>query len=234
MKFKQIELEYWTYPDGTDFKEIETFVENTDHQYLLTINKKRTDALGGGLYEFIIKITEDISLLELAKSYAEDGIKILIGFSLKAIYTNIKKLFEKNIELAPAIQEVILDFEDCKISIYEIYNGGIEEAFDEIMEQLFIFRLENEKLFNKTKIIHIPILNHPDEYKLCNYRVKLNFDEPVINYSKDDYLNFWGITTKENNMVYKVFDKQLINKKFYTQESYDKLFDKAFKDGKLK
>jgi len=234
MRHKKIELEYWTYPEGNDFDKMDEFVDSVDKDYFLSINKKRTDALGGGLYEFIVKITEDISLLELAKSYAEDGIKILIGFSLKAIFTNVKELFHQNKKLGPAIQEITLDFKDCKIKIYEIYKNGIEESFDEIMEQLFIFRLENKKLFKKIKMIHIPILNHRDNYDLCDYRVKLNVDETVHEFSKQDYLNFWGITTKKKKIIYNVSDKKIIKEKFYTQKAYDKLFDNAFKNGELK
>lgn len=233
MRQKKIELEYLTYPDGRDFDKMDEFVNSVDHNYFLSINKKRTDALGGGLYEFIVKITEDISLLELAKSYVEDGIKILIGFSLKAIFTNVKELFHKNEKLRPAIQEITLDFKDCKIKIYEIYENGIEESFDEIMEQLFIFRLEKKELFKNIKMIHIPILHHRDSYDLCDYRVKLNVDETVDQFTKQDYLNFWGITTKEKGIIYNVSDKRIINEKFYTQKAYDKLFDNACKNGEL-
>ncbi len=234
MRFREIEFEYWTYPDGRDFKEIETFVENIDKEYFLKINKKRTDGLGGGLYELIIKITEDYSLLDLAKSYTEDGIKILIGFSIKTIFKHIKQLFIQNKSLDPEIREIILNFKDCKIRIYEVYKNGIEDNFDDIMEQLLIFRLENKNLLKKTKNIHIPILNNFDNYNLCSYRVKLNIDEIVFDYSKKDYLNFWGISTKKKKLIYEVPKKRIIKEKFYTQKAYDKLFDKAFKGGKLK
>jgi len=233
MRFKKIELEYWTNTDGRDFKEIEPFVDRIDKNYFLIINKKRTDSHGGGLYEFIIKITENYSLLDLAKSYAEDGLKILIAFSIKILFKEIKELFRQNKRLNPEIKEITMDFNDCKIRIYEIYKNGIEETFDEIMEQLFIFRLENEQLFDKTKIIHTPIINHIDSYNLCSYRVKLNVDETVFDFSKDDYLNYWGISTKKKKIIYKVSEKKIIKEKFYTQKSYDKLFDRAFKEGRI-
>ncbi|GAB2797722.1 hypothetical protein GCM10027275_49070 [Rhabdobacter roseus] len=83
MRYKKIDIEYWTYPEGDDFKDISEFAKGVDQDYLLTLSKKRTDACGGGLYDLIIKVTEDISLLDLAKSYAEDGVKVAIGYSLK-------------------------------------------------------------------------------------------------------------------------------------------------------
>src|SRR5690606_21566959 len=148
--------------------------KDVDQNYLLTLSKKRTDACGGGLYDFIIKITEDISLLELAKSYAEDGVKVVIGYSLKKIFDSTKVLFEKNKELNPSIEELIIDYKDCKVRIYNIYKNGIEECFDEIMEQLCILRLSDKKFFKKIETIHLPIFNQKDWYKLCDYRVLLN------------------------------------------------------------
>lgn len=101
------------------------------------------------------------------------------------------------------------------------------------MRQLFIFRLENKKLFKKTKTIHIPILNHIDSYNLCSYRVKLNVDETVSDFGKNDFLNYWGISTKKEKFIYKVPEKEIIKERFYTQKVYDKLLDRTFKEGKL-
>ncbi len=95
MRYKKIDIEYWTYPEGDDFKDIDEFAKSIDHSYLLTLSKKRIDGCGGGLYDFVIKITEDISLLELAKSYAEDGIKVVIGYSLKKYSTQPKHFLQK-------------------------------------------------------------------------------------------------------------------------------------------
>ncbi|WP_411377466.1 hypothetical protein ACLHWS_11825 [Flavobacterium psychrophilum] len=101
MQNTKINIKYWTNPEGEDFKGISVLF-NTN--YLLKINKKRTDTCGGGLYDIVIKITEDISFIELAKSYLEDGLKVLIGLAIKPVFVSLKKLFKTNKVLNPSIQ----------------------------------------------------------------------------------------------------------------------------------
>ena len=233
MRYKKIVIEYWTNPDGDDFKAVNKFVKNINQDYLLTLNKKRTDACGGGLYDFIIRITEDISLLELAKSYAEDGVKIIIGYSLNKIFDSTKALFEENKEYSSSIEELVIDYKDCKVRIYNIYKNGIEECFEDILKHLCDFRLSDKKFFNKIKTIHLPIFNNNDLYEICDYRVKLNVDEPLVNLIKKDFFNYWGISKEKNKYVYDLNNKKIFKQKFYTQKSYDKKFDKLFKEGKF-
>ncbi len=230
---KSIKIEYWTYPEGKDFEGIEEFVNEIDKHYFLMVSKKRTDALGGGLYDLIIEISEDISLLELAKSYVEDGIKLYIGYQAKEIYNSIKSLFDKNKELKPSVQQISVQFKDCKVIFYEVYKNGIEENFEEAISVIINFAAANKKLFKKITEIHLPVFNHKDYYNICNYRVKLNVDENILDFVKEDYHNFWGIRTKKKYYVYNVKNNKLKRKKFYSQENYDKLFSKAFKNGKL-
>ncbi len=233
MRYKQIHIEYWTDPDGTDLNSLKEFANEVDRNYYLTINRKRADGYGGGFYDFIVKITEDITLLEMAKSYLEDGIKILIGISIKSTFDLLRRLFANNKKLEPYLDELIIDYRDCKIRIYNIYVGAIEECIDEIMKTLFEFRLDNKKLFKKTKTIHIPIFNEMDCYNLCEYRVLLNVDEPIVSCKRKDYFGYWGISAKKRNLVYNVSNKSIDKKNFYTQKSYDKLFDKAFNEGEI-
>ncbi len=101
------------------------------------------------------------------------------------------------------------------------------------MEQLCVFRLSDVKFFEKIKTIHLPIVNHKDWHKICDYRVILNVDEPITRLTKDDFFNYWGISKKRNNYVYDLKTRIVFKQKFYTQKTYDKLYDKAFKEGKL-
>lgn len=231
--YKSIKIEYWTFPEGQDFEGIEEFVYEIDKDYFLTVSKKRTDALGGGLYELIIEISEDLSLIELAKSYLEDGIKLYIGYQAKEIFKTIKKLFKKNKALNPSVEQIVVKFKDCKVIFYEVYKNGIEENFEIVILELIKVASENKKLFKKAKRVHVPIFNHKDSYNICDYRVKLNVDENITNFQKDDYLNFWGIKTKKKHLVYNVTKKKLTSKKFYTQNTYDKLFNWAYENGKI-
>lgn len=223
-ELKNIKIKYWTFPDGTDLKGIETFIDEVDSDYFLTVTKKRTDALGGGLYDLIIEISEDLSLIELAKSYLEDGVKLYIGYHAKTIYNSVKKLFESNEELRPSIEKISIKYKDCKVIFYETYENGIEENFENVIYQLFDFANSNKKWFKKIKQIHVPIFKHKDEYDLCEYRVKLNVDENITEFKSEDYTSFWGIQTKKKKYVYDVERKKKIKEEFYTQNGYDKLF----------
>ena len=232
MRFKKVNIEYWTYTDGSDFNNVDKFLDEIDHKYFLTVNKKRSDAAGGGIYDLIIEITEDISLLELANSYVEDGIKVVIGIFLKSLFDPIRELFKTNKEKYPEIDKIILDFKDCKVTLYEIYPNGIEENFEKIMKKLFELRL-SKKNFKKYKSIYIPILNHIDSYKLCQYRVKLSVDEPKIDFRPEDYFECWGIKRKKKKQIYFTDDGKIITEKFYTQSEYDQLLNKAFDNGEI-
>lgn len=223
---KNIKIKYWTFPDGTDLKGIEKFIDEIDSDYFLTVTKKRTDALGGGLYDLIIEICEDLSLIELAKSYVQDGVKLYIGYHAKTIYNSVKKLFENNKELRPSIEKISIKYKDCKIVFYEIYENGIEDNFEKVIYQLFDFAHSNKKSFKKIKKIHVPIFKHNDEYDLCEFRVKLNVDENITEFKSEDYTSFWGVQTKNKKYVYEVENKNKINEEFYTQNRYDKLFKK--------
>ena len=110
--YKNIEIKYWTLPDGKDFDGIEDFIGEIDRDYYLEVTKKRTDALGGGLYDLIIEISEDLTLFELAKSYMEDGVKFYVGYNIKKIYESIKKLFDKNQDFHPSVEQIKIRFKD--------------------------------------------------------------------------------------------------------------------------
>ena len=224
--YKRVNLSYWIYPEGNDFNEIDVFTNNLDKSLFLTINKKRTDTLGGGLYELAVKITEDISLMELAQSYAQDGVKVLIGFYLQSLLTELKELFKKNKHLKPGLDELTIDYEDCKVRIYSLYDGSIEESIESILKALCSFRLENKQLFKSIRKIHLPIFKNKDYYDLCEYRVRLNVDENILSFKKSDYLQYWGLTLKNKKVIYSVLQNKIIEEVFYTQKGYDKLFDK--------
>lgn len=224
MRFSEIQLAYWTDTDGVDFEQFDEFAEGLDHQYFLTVIKKRSDAAGGGIYDFVIKIIENFSLLDLANSYVEDGVKVLIGYSLKSILEGIKKLFAKNADKDPGIEKIILDFKDTKIIMYEIFPKGLESNFDRIMIELFKLRRNHFHLFEEKTAIHIPIFNHKDSYNLCDLRVKLDVDEPIVRFEDQDYLNLWGIKSRGKYYVYSVINNELEERKFYTQNKYNKLF----------
>lgn len=229
MRYKKIEVKYWTNTEGEDFQGSEKFLSEVNTDYYLKITKFRSDANGGGNHELLIKITEDISLLELAKSYVEDGVKLAIGILINNMFKEIKILFGKNKNLRPGIEELVLDFKDCKVRVYKIFDGGIESSIYEIIDRLCTLYYSEGISFDDTKTIHIPIFNHRDSYNLCNYKVKLNVDENITNFTRENYFEYWGISkNNKNKYVYNLRQKKFKKQIFYTQNSYNKLYEKKY------
>lgn len=226
---KNIKIEYWTYPEGNDFAEIDNFVNNINQDYFLEIDKKRTDASGGGLYELVIEISENLSIVDLVASYIEDGIKLYIGYNIKEFYSNLKILFSKNKSLKPSVEQITINFKDCKVIFYETYENAIEENFESVINELIEFAAKKKHLFKKITKVYVPIFKYNDIYNLCEYRVKLNVDENINEFHKKDFLNFWGIKRRNRDRVYDVQKKNVKKKTFHTQKSYNKLFNQSRK-----
>ena len=97
----------------------------------------------------------------------------------------------------------------------------------ELISSLYISLYKNEIALAKS--IHIPIFNRVDTYEVCAYRVKLNVDENITSFKKEDYFKLWGIKAdNDSDYIYDVNDKSILKTRFYTQKEYDILVDKKF------
>ena len=227
----KVKLSYWTFPDGDDFKEIEVFKKALSEEYDTEIESKPTDALGGGLYEFVLEIVNNVDFADIASGYIEDALKVGVGFFCKPIFNKIKELFKKNKHFKPDIAEAKFIFNDIEIIIYPTYTNSIDEVINEVLKKLSLNFLEiKDKIENKIESIHIPIFNQVDYYELCAYRVKLNVDENITSFSKKDYFKYWGIKCdKKTDFVYELENESLLKTRFYTQSEYDILWNKNHK-----
>lgn len=231
MENLKIRLSYWIYPEGDDFEEMESFKKELSAEYEIEIKSERTDALGGGLYEFVMEIISDINFADFAKDYVEDGIKIAVGYFWKPIFKKIKELFKKNEKYKPDIEVAKFIFKDLEIIIYPLYQKSIDQVIDEVIEMIskHLVSIKNQAS-TQIKSIHVPIFNYVDNYEVCAYRVKLNVDENIPSFNKADYFKFWGIRCLDKtDFIYDVKNRTAIKTKFYTQTEYDVLLDKKFK-----
>jgi hypothetical protein len=225
----KIKLSYWTYPEGDDFDDIEAFKTDLTKEFETEISSQPTDAMGGGLYEFVIEIINNVDFADIAKDYLEDGVKVGLGYFWKPIFKRIKELFKKNQKYNPDIEVAKFVFKDIEIIIYPIYPDSIDEVIDETIQTL---SRHYSKIISETtsvKSIHIPIFNQVDTYEVCAYRVRLNVDENITSFKKEDYFKLWGIKG-DNDIayIYDVINKSILKTRFYTQQEYDKLLDKKF------
>ena len=226
----KVKLSYLTYSQEHDFEDISKFTENLSIDYDLEIKNEKTDALGGGLYEFVLEIISNVDFSEIAKDYIEDGVKVGIGYFWKPIFKRIKELFQKNPKYNPDIAVAKFIFNDIEIIIYPLYQNSIEEVIDEVIQKISQHFI---KIKNQTKLplrsIHIPIFNHVDIYELCAYRVKLDVDENISSFSKNDYFKLWGIRCgSKTDFIYDLSNQSTLKTRFYTQEEYNILFDQKF------
>lgn len=225
----KIKLSYWTYPEGEDFDDIEAFKADLSKEFETEITSQPTDAMGGGLYEFVVEIINNVDFADIAKDYLEDGVKVGLGYFWKPIFKRIKELFKKNKQYRPDIEVAKFVFRDIEVIIYPLYPDSIDEVIDDTIQTLsrHYSKIKTETV--SIKSIHIPIFNHVDTYEVCAYRVRLNVDENIESFKREDYFNLWGIRSDKNtDFVYNVKHRSFLKTKFYTQQEYDILIDKKF------
>jgi len=226
----KVNISYWTYPEGDDFDGIELFTRDLLDEYKSEIRSERTDALGGGLYELVVEIVCNFNFADIAGDLIKDGVVGGIAYFWKPIFKKIKDLFQKNKKLHPDIEVAKFIFNDIEIVIYPIYSNSVDEIIDEVIKTLTLyFPVIESRTKAQIKAIHIPIFNHVDNYKLCAYRVKLNVDENIESFSRDDYFKLWGVRCNESDFIYDLQGQSLLKAKFYTQNEYDELWDRKYK-----
>lgn len=228
----KVNISYWTYPKGDDFDGIELFRSELSTNYQAKIRSERTDALGGGLYEIVVEIVCNFSFADIAGELIKDGVVAGITYFWKPIFRKIMDLFQRNKELRPDIEVAKFIFNDIEIIIYPVYSNSVDEIIDDVIKALAQNFLFIEKQMNEPiKAVHIPIFNHVDTYKLCAYRVKLDVDENIEKFSRDDYFKLWGIRCKESDFVFDLQSQNVLRTSFYTQNEYDVLWRRQYEKG---
>lgn len=222
-------ITYWTYPEGDEFEGLDQFKSELSKVSDIKLESTKTDACGGGLYELAIQVVQDMNILEFVKSYTEDAIKFGIGFYFKQVFSAIKALFKKNQNYEPDVESVKIVFRDVEIFLHSIYKDSIDAAIQEVLGSLSLhYEAIMRRVDSKILSIHIPIFNHVDAYEVCAYRVRLNCDENIENFKKEDYFKLWGIRCDAGDFIYDLGKRDVLKTRFYTQEEYDELLDKKF------
>lgn len=228
----KVKISYWTYPEGDQFEKLDGFENDLENEYELEITSQKTDAMGGGLYELAIEIYNNVNFEDITKGLIEDGIKVGLGYFWKPLFKKVKELFRRNKKYKPDIDVARFIFRDIEIFLYPIFPNSIEKVIDNAIKTLSLhFPKIKQKTNVKPKSIHIPIFNRTDLYEVCAYRVKLNVDENISEFSEDDYFKLWGIRCEsEDDFIYNVESGSVIKTRFYTQFEYDQLLEKKFRE----
>jgi hypothetical protein len=233
-----IKIEYWTLPNGSPTGEepegIEEFRNDLQEDYVSLV-RGHSGACGGGLYEFLINITTNITLRDVANiilgGIAYDIVKSgTRSFVLRPLISAFNKLKSRNIERNIQIDELRFFFQDADVVIKRISEQQIFENLGQIFKAL----AENfEYLMGQTGeqpyIIHIPVFEDPDQ-RFCRFRSLLDFDETIKGVTEGDYLRFWGVryNLEGQDRVFDVKRHLLIDTNYLTQEEYWEAWEKEW------
>lgn len=234
-----ITIDYWAIQEGKDklwqLSGIEEFKDEISQSYISRVHGRPGD-LGGGLYEFAIKIITNLTLTDfvglvasgIAFDLLKSGTKLFILRPLLCAYDKLKA---KNTDRNLDISEIKFIFRDTEIVVSKICNDSIYNSLGEIFRKI----ADNyEHLQNKTEeypySIQIPVFEDPEK-RICRFRVLLEFDEPISNVKPIDYFGYWGLYY-DYERTFRIFDVKrqlLIDSEFLTANRYWEAYEQASK-----
>ena len=234
-KKTSVVISYWAYPLGKgkmeDFVAIETFEEDLSQNFNVFVSGKPSDAMGGGLYELIIRIlhnenVQDVLLYssgiltdtikDLLKDKAKDFLTNHIGKPISQAFTKLK---DANLEKAVDIERIEIQFKDICFIIYNVCQDGIAKNLDiilDLFEKRFIEFIIDGQI---PSCIHVPLFQDDKAPELDwnnkpTFRKLESVDETIQNVGSDAYLNYWGVFytfLDEQCKIYNVRTKELID-----------------------
>lgn len=208
-----------------DLDGVDEFRKELSKEYVSVVQGKPGDL--GGLEKFLVDMIANISIEDFIK-LIRDGIAfdlIKLGtksFVLRPFINAYKKLKKKNEERLD-IERFSIVYEDTTIHIYSIYDNSIINQLESILNNVALHysslvTSENER----PSEIHIPVFHDESDNRLSPFRVKLDVDETIQNFSERDFSTYWGIFYEYSNqwIVYDLNSKQLVKEKFLTLQQY--------------
>jgi hypothetical protein len=241
----RVSIKYWTLAEE-DFTGLAEFKAEIESAADLNVEREISDALGGGLFEFIVNVASDLSLHEIVKSYLEDAVKFGIGVFAREFVLAAKNLFDLNKKHRPEISEFRVTFKDFQITVYSTYERSLETVLEEVLAELFsqLARFDQAKDL-LIESIHIPVFWHVENadpvegfgdyhsFEIPAYRVRLTIDETIRDFKREQYFDLWGFRLRDLDVVYNVKTATLVFSKFYLEDEYWTLQSKALEAAKL-
>ena len=208
-----------------DFDGIDEFRKELSLEYVPVVQGKPGDL--GSLEKFIIDLIANISLQGFVKfilggiafDLIKSGTKSLVLRPFINAYKRLKSKNEKRLD----IEKFSIIFEDTTIHIYQIYDNSVIDQLESIVNNLALhysslITSEDER----PSEIHIPVFHDESNDRLSPFRVKLDVDETISNFSDKDYFAYWGIFYEYSRqwIVYDLDARRLLNENFLTLEWY--------------
>lgn len=208
-----------------DLNGIDKFRKELSEEYVSVVQGKPGDL--GGLEKFLIDMIANISLESFAKLIIEGLAFDLIksgtkSFVLRPFINAYKKLKSKNEERLD-IERFSIIFEDTTIHIYSIYDNSVINQLESILNNVALhYSLLVASKNEKPAEIHIPVFHDESDDRLSPFRVKLDVDETIQNFSEKDFSTYWGIFYEYSNqwIVYDLNNGQLVKEEFLPLQQY--------------
>ena len=225
-----IQVDYWAIQDSpTALHEIEGIAEfqaDLRTHYLARVHGRPGD-LGGGLYEFVIRVLANVSLEDLAKLIA-DGVAFDLlksgtrSFVLRPFLGAYKNLRSRNLKRDIDIHELRFLFNDAEVVITKISKDSVYESLGEIFRMLAeCYEILRNGQGEYPYSLQIPVFEDPDK-KICRFRTLLDVDETISKVTAADYMGYWGVyyDFERKPRVFDVQRRLLIDSDFLTNERY--------------
>ncbi len=228
-----INISYWRSVDGVhDLVGVDDFRHELDAHYVARVHGRRSDAAGGGLYEFAIEIITNLSLTDLlggilagaAYDLAKIGTKLFALRPFLLAYRKLKSLNPQEL----GICELNFMFNDAEVTVSAV--TPIENQLDRIFQTL---ASKSEELKSDTGefpySILIPVFKNPDS-KYCQFRSLLDVDETISDISAESYFEYWGLWYDQGTSM-KVFDVKQglsLDATYMTQQEYWRAWERDF------
>jgi len=233
-----IKIDYVASPDEGRFdvapEGIEEFRRDLEEAYVSLV-RSHPGVRGGGWYQFLIQVTSNITLRDIANlilsGIAYDLLKSgASSFVLRPLLNAYEKLKERNTRIQFGVDEISFLFQDTDIMIKKIGTQSLRWDIDQIFTTLakdieFLTRPSGELPY----VIHIPVFEDPKP-RFCRFRSMLDVDETIQGITSPSYFQYWGIRYSRAGKIC-VFDVQrqlILDEKYMTQSEYWTTWEKEW------
>lgn len=239
-----VKVEYSTFPNasptGEEPEGIEEFCRELQESYVALV-RGTSGVCSGGLYDFVITITSNITLRDVVNlmlgGVAYDVIKSgARSFVLRPLLTAFAKLRSANTKWDLEIDELRLSLQETDIVIKQIGTHPLSVDLKMILETIaknFEFMKGRGK--EVPYVIHIPVFEDSNPH-FCRFRSLLDVDETIQGVTQHAYAQYWGVRYNLSGQI-RVFDVErrlIIEEEYMTQSEYWQAWQREWDKEQLK
>lgn len=196
-----VKILYWSEQTGPqeimEFVGIDEFKETLSDHYVSLVQNRPGDL--GGLYHMVVEFVSQMTFQRVTEIIIEGIAFDLIkegskAFVLKPFLNAYRELLAKPENERLDIEELTIAFQDTTLHIDQVGNEIIVDNLENIFTVLS-HHYENLTLANGERPveIYLPVFEDPADGRLSKFRVRLDVDETIFDFSAANYTTYWGI-----------------------------------------